>query len=130
DGHDPAQRRPPALFRHHLHHHAGRSGQCLQYAQHLRIPRRLRILPVRLCERPHGHPLGGRARRRAGAEPHARGRGVVDALMRASYLSDPWIGWLNTHQLALAGLIVMTPTVWMVLSSFKPSYEVTAYPPT
>ena len=23
----------------------------------------------------------------------------------------------------------MTPTVWMVLSSFKPSFEVTAYPP-
>jgi multiple sugar transport system permease protein len=50
--------------------------------------------------------------------------------MRASNLSDRWIGWLNTLQLALAGLIVMTPTVWMVLSSFKPSYEVTAYPPT
>ena len=33
-------------------------------------------------------------------------------------------------QLVLAGILIMTPTAWMVLSSFKPSFEVTAYPPT
>lgn len=45
-------------------------------------------------------------------------------------LSDRLIGVLNTLQLALAGLVVIVPTLWMVLSSFKQSYEVTAYPPT
>jgi len=45
-------------------------------------------------------------------------------------LSDRLIGFLNTLQLALAGLVVIVPTLWMVLSSFKQSYEVTAYPPT
>jgi multiple sugar transport system permease protein len=44
--------------------------------------------------------------------------------------SDRWIGILNTVQLALAGIVVMLPTLWMVLSSFKPSFEVTSYPPT
>ncbi len=33
-------------------------------------------------------------------------------------------------QLLIAGVIIMAPMVWMVLSSFKPSFEVTAYPPT
>jgi multiple sugar transport system permease protein len=37
---------------------------------------------------------------------------------------------LNALQLVLAGIIIMAPVVWMVLSSFKPSFEVTAYPPT
>lgn len=44
--------------------------------------------------------------------------------------SDRWIGYLNTLQLVVAGVIVIAPTLWMVLSSFKQSYEVTAYPPT
>ncbi|MGY0574850.1 hypothetical protein ACTGJ9_030465 [Bradyrhizobium sp. RDM12] len=44
--------------------------------------------------------------------------------------TDRWIRWLNLVQLVLAGIIIMAPTVWMVLSSFKPSFEVTAYPPT
>lgn len=44
--------------------------------------------------------------------------------------SDRWIGHLNTLQLALAGIVVIVPTLWMVLSSFKQSFEVTAYPPT
>src|SRR5947209_16277342 len=44
--------------------------------------------------------------------------------------TDRWIRWLNTLQLVLAGVLIMAPTVWMVLSSFKPSFEVTAYPPT
>jgi multiple sugar transport system permease protein len=44
--------------------------------------------------------------------------------------TDRWIRWLNTVQLVIAGVLIMAPTVWMVLSSFKPSFEVTAYPPT
>lgn len=50
--------------------------------------------------------------------------------MKVWMQSDRWIGWLNSLQLALAGLVVIIPTLWMVLSSFKQSYEVTAYPPT
>ena len=44
--------------------------------------------------------------------------------------SDRWLHWLNTLQLTIAGIMILAPTVWMVLSSFKPSFEVTAYPPT
>src|SRR3954453_14438276 len=44
--------------------------------------------------------------------------------------TDRWIRWLNTVQLVIAGVLIMAPTAWMVLSSFKPSFEVTAYPPT
>ena len=45
-------------------------------------------------------------------------------------LDDAWIRRLNTLQLIVAGFIIMAPVAWMVLSSFKPSFEVTAYPPT
>jgi len=45
-------------------------------------------------------------------------------------MSDRWIRITNTLQLVIAGVIIMAPVVWMVLSSFKPSFEVTAYPPT
>jgi multiple sugar transport system permease protein len=45
-------------------------------------------------------------------------------------ISDGLLRRLNTLQLVVAGIIIMTPVVWMVLSSFKPSFEVTAYPPT
>ncbi|PWW00262.1 carbohydrate ABC transporter membrane protein 2 (CUT1 family) [Hoeflea marina] len=44
--------------------------------------------------------------------------------------NDRWFSRLNTLLLILAGIIVITPTAWMVLSSFKQSFEVTAYPPT
>ncbi|HEY3794419.1 MAG TPA: carbohydrate ABC transporter permease [Bradyrhizobium sp.] len=44
--------------------------------------------------------------------------------------TDRWIRWLNTIQLVIAGIIILMPTAWMVMSSFKPSFEVTAYPPT
>ncbi len=37
----PAQRRSPAFLRHHLHHDPGRSRQCVEHAQHLRLPGRL-----------------------------------------------------------------------------------------
>ena len=36
---------------------------------------------------------------------------------------------VNVVLLILAGIVVMVPTAWMVLSSFKQSFEVTAYPP-
>ncbi|TPW31883.1 carbohydrate ABC transporter permease [Pararhizobium mangrovi] len=50
--------------------------------------------------------------------------------MRARSFSVPWFTVLNVIQLTIAGIVVITPTLWMVLSSFKPSFEVTAYPPT
>src|SRR5258708_38466734 len=50
--------------------------------------------------------------------------------MNGTPLSESWINRLNVVQLVLAGILVMSPTAWMVLSSFKPSFEVTAYPPT
>jgi multiple sugar transport system permease protein len=40
--------------------------------------------------------------------------------MNNTPLSESWIHRLNTAQLVLAGIFIMTPTVWMVLSSFKP----------
>jgi multiple sugar transport system permease protein len=50
--------------------------------------------------------------------------------MNGTNRSDRWIHWLNTIQLTIAGILILGPTVWMVLSSFKPSFEVTSYPPT
>lgn len=48
--------------------------------------------------------------------------------MRAP-LPDRWIAVLNIAQLALAGVIVLAPTLYMILASFEPSFEITAYPP-
>lgn len=48
----------------------------------------------------------------------------------SSPMSDRSARIANSVMLALAGIIVITPTLWMVLSSFKQSFEVTAYPPT
>ncbi|HUO00547.1 MAG TPA: carbohydrate ABC transporter permease [Bradyrhizobium sp.] len=45
-------------------------------------------------------------------------------------MDDRSIRILNTVQLVIACFIILAPVVWMVLSSFKPSFEVTAYPPT
>ncbi len=50
--------------------------------------------------------------------------------MNGAPISDGVLRRLNTLQLVLAGVIIMSPVVWMVLSSLKPSFEVTAYPPT
>jgi multiple sugar transport system permease protein len=50
--------------------------------------------------------------------------------MMGTPVSDGLLRRLNTLQLVVAGIIIMAPMVWMVLSSFKPSFEVTAYPPT
>ena len=70
-----------------------------------------------------------RVRRRARLQPPARRGGLV-MQMDDTPLSESWIRRLNTAQLVLAGILIMAPTAWMVLSSFKPSFEVTAYPPT
>ena len=50
--------------------------------------------------------------------------------MIAAPLADRWTRLHNAVQLGTAGVFVLTPTIWMVLSSFKPSFEVTAYPPS
>jgi len=50
--------------------------------------------------------------------------------MADSRMDDRTIRILNTVQLVIACFIILAPVVWMVLSSFKPSFEVTAYPPT
>ncbi len=44
-------------------------------------------------------------------------------------MSEKWINRLSQLQLAVVALLVLAPVAWMVLSSFKPSSEVTAYPP-
>jgi len=49
--------------------------------------------------------------------------------MTGAPIDDAWIRRLNTLQLIIAGVVIMAPVVWMALSSFKPSFEVTAYPP-
>ena len=50
--------------------------------------------------------------------------------MTSMPVSDTVLRRLNTLQLVAAGFIIMAPVAWMVLSSFKPSFAVTAYPPT
>ena len=45
-------------------------------------------------------------------------------------MSDAWVRRLNLLQICIVALIILAPIAWMVLSSFKPSSEVTAYPPT
>ncbi|MDZ5695933.1 carbohydrate ABC transporter permease [Chelativorans sp. M5D2P16] len=50
--------------------------------------------------------------------------------MNTTASTDRWLGYLNAVLLVLAGIIVVAPTLWMVMSSFKYSHEVTAYPPT
>jgi multiple sugar transport system permease protein len=44
-------------------------------------------------------------------------------------MSDKLIRRLNLLQIAVVALLILMPIAWMVLSSFKPSAEVTAYPP-
>jgi len=51
--------------------------------------------------------------------------------MHESPLHEPkWLRLLNIVQLALVGVLIVAPVAWMVLSSFKSSADVTAYPPT
>ncbi len=44
-------------------------------------------------------------------------------------MSEKWVNRLSLLQLVAVALVVLAPVAWMVLSSFKPSSEVTAYPP-
>ncbi|NDV88993.1 ABC transporter permease subunit [Aurantimonas aggregata] len=44
--------------------------------------------------------------------------------------SDRFVTIINVVLLVAAGIAVLAPVAWMVLSSFKQSFEVTAYPPT
>ena len=43
--------------------------------------------------------------------------------------NDTLVRRLTLLQVALAGLMILAPIAWMVLASFKPAAEVTAYPP-
>lgn len=45
-------------------------------------------------------------------------------------MDDKLLRRLNLLQIAFVALLVLLPIAWMVLSSFKPSSQVTAYPPT
>lgn len=45
-------------------------------------------------------------------------------------LSEAWARRLNTLQLVLVGIFLLTPVIWMVLASFKQAGDVIAYPPT
>ena len=45
-------------------------------------------------------------------------------------MNDKLVQRLNLLQIAFVALLILLPIAWMVLSSFKPSAEVTAYPPT
>ncbi|MEK7435795.1 MAG: carbohydrate ABC transporter permease [Pseudomonadota bacterium] len=49
--------------------------------------------------------------------------------MSERVMSDKLIQRLNLLQIAVVALLILMPIAWMVLSSFKPSAEVTAYPP-
>jgi multiple sugar transport system permease protein len=51
-----------------------------------------------------------------------------DTVLRAR-LSDEWMHRLNTMQVLAVAVLILLPIAWMVLSSLKPSAEVTAYPP-
>ena len=45
-------------------------------------------------------------------------------------MNDTMLRRLNLLQIAIVAFVILAPIGWMVLSSFKPSSEVTAYPPT
>ena len=45
-------------------------------------------------------------------------------------MEDKLIRRLSLLQIAIVAFVILVPVAWMVLSSFKPSAEVTAYPPT
>ena len=44
-------------------------------------------------------------------------------------MNERWIRRLNLAQVLFVAVLILMPIAWMVLSSFKPSSEVTAYPP-
>ena len=45
-------------------------------------------------------------------------------------MEDKLIRRLSLLQIVIVAFMILVPVAWMVLSSFKPSAEVTAYPPT
>ncbi len=45
-------------------------------------------------------------------------------------MEDKLIRRLNLLQVGIVAFLILVPVAWMVMSSFKPSAEVTAYPPT
>ena len=71
-----------------------------------------------------------RVRRGARLQPPARRGRLVDRDDTTPRPATAGSASSILLQLVLAGILIMTPTAWMVLSSFKPSFEVTAYPPT
>ncbi len=44
-------------------------------------------------------------------------------------VDDKWLRRLSLLQIAIIAFMILAPIAWMVLSSFKPSAEVAAYPP-
>lgn len=50
--------------------------------------------------------------------------------MSSTPLSDAWMRRLNLLQITLVAVLILLPIAWMLLSSLKPSSQVTAYPPT
>lgn len=44
-------------------------------------------------------------------------------------MDERWIRRLNTLQVVVVAVVILLPIAWMVLGSFKPSSQVTAYPP-
>jgi multiple sugar transport system permease protein len=51
------------------------------------------------------------------------------AKARRAPMSDAWVQRLNTLQVLVVAVLILAPIAWMVMSSFKPPAEVTAYPP-
>ncbi|MFG5410295.1 carbohydrate ABC transporter permease [Piscinibacter sakaiensis] len=49
--------------------------------------------------------------------------------MRGAAMDERWIRRLNTLQIVVVAVLILLPIAWMVLGSFKPSAQVTAYPP-
>jgi multiple sugar transport system permease protein len=49
--------------------------------------------------------------------------------VKAAAMDERWIRRLNLLQVLFVAVLILLPIAWMVLSSFKPSSQVTAYPP-
>jgi len=64
------------------------------------------------------------------AGPHAASAtAAAVARTRRAPMSEHWVQRLNTLQILVVAVFILAPIAWMVMSSFKPSAEVTAYPP-
>lgn len=69
--------------------------------------------------------------RHATTAPHPATTGATgpSAAAARAPMSDAWMHRLNTLQILVVAIFILAPIAWMVLSSFKPSAEVTSYPP-